>query len=45
MNLLWVAVIAAVVFAEKLLARGEWLRRAIGIVALAAALAVVVRGP
>jgi predicted metal-binding membrane protein len=43
MNLLWVAVIAAVVFVEKLLARGEWLRRAIGIVALAAALVVLVR--
>jgi len=42
MNLLWVAVIAAVVFVEKLLARGDWLRRAIGLVALAAALAVVI---
>ena len=37
MNLLWVAVIAAVVFVEKLLARGEWLRRAIGLAALGAA--------
>ena len=43
MNLLWVAAIAAVVFIEKLLARGEWLRRAIGAVALAAALAVVIQ--
>jgi len=43
MNLLWVAFIAAVVFMEKLLARGEWLRRAIGLVALAAALAVVIQ--
>ena len=43
MNLLWVAVIGAVVLVEKLLARGEWLRRAIGIVALAAALAVVIQ--
>jgi len=42
MNLLWVAVIAAVVFVEKLLARGDWLRCAIGLVALAAALAVVI---
>jgi predicted metal-binding membrane protein len=43
MNLLWVAAIAAVVFVEKLLARGEWLRRAIGVVALAAAVAVVIQ--
>ena len=43
MNLLWVALIAAVVFVEKLLARGEWLRRAIGLAALGAALVVVIR--
>jgi predicted metal-binding membrane protein len=43
MNLLWVAVIAGVVFIEKLLARGEWLRRAIGLAAIAAAAVVVVR--
>ena len=43
MNLLWVAVIAAVVFVEKLLGRGEWLRRAIGAAALAAAAVPVIR--
>jgi len=43
MNLLWVALIAAVVFVEKLLARGEWLRRTIGLAALGAALVVVIR--
>jgi predicted metal-binding membrane protein len=43
MNLLWVAAIAAVVFAEKLLGRGAWLRRAIGIAALAAAAVIVGR--
>ena len=43
MNLLWVALIAAVVFVEKLLARGAWLRRAIGLAALGAALVVVIR--
>ena len=43
MNLLWVAAIAAVVFAEKLLGRGDWLRRAIGIAALAAATVTVIR--
>jgi predicted metal-binding membrane protein len=39
MNLLWVAVIAGVVFVEKLLARVQWLRPAIGIVALVGGLA------
>jgi predicted metal-binding membrane protein len=43
MNLLWVAAIAAIVFVEKLLARGDWLRRAIGIVALAAASVPLIR--
>jgi predicted metal-binding membrane protein len=43
MNLLWVAVIAGVVFVEKILARGDWLRRTIGAVALAAAMAVVIQ--
>lgn len=43
MNLLWVAVIAGVVFIEKILARGDWLRRTIGAVALAAAMAVVIQ--
>ncbi|MGH8286406.1 MAG: DUF2182 domain-containing protein, partial [Steroidobacteraceae bacterium] len=38
MNLLWVAAIAALVFVEKLLARGQWLRRGIGIAAVFAAL-------
>lgn len=38
MNLLWVAAIAALVFVEKLLARGQWLRRVIGIAAVLAAL-------
>jgi predicted metal-binding membrane protein len=43
MNLLWVAAIAAVVFAEKLLGRGDWLRRAIGIAAIAAAVVIASR--
>jgi len=43
MNLLWVALIAAAVFVERLLARGEWLRRAIGLAALGAALVFVIR--
>jgi predicted metal-binding membrane protein len=34
MNLLWVAVIAALVFAEKVIARGRWLRDLIGAVAV-----------
>jgi predicted metal-binding membrane protein len=34
MNLLWVAVLAAVVFAEKVIGRGRWLRDLIGIVAV-----------
>ena len=42
MNLLWVAVIAAVVFAEKLLVHGDWLRRLIGIAAVLAAVSVPV---
>jgi predicted metal-binding membrane protein len=41
MNLLWVAGIAAVVFVEKLLARGEWLRRTIGIAAMLAAVGIL----
>lgn len=43
MNLAWVAAISAVVFAEKLLARGEWLRRGIGVAAIAAAIVVLLR--
>jgi predicted metal-binding membrane protein len=43
MNLLWVAVIAAVVFVEKLLARGDRLRHAIGVAALAAAAVLLLR--
>lgn len=43
MNLLWVAVIAAVVFAEKLLARGDWLRYVIGAAAMVAAAIVFLR--
>src|SRR4030095_7096010 len=43
MNLLWVAAIAAIVFVEKLLGRGDWLRRAIGVAALAGALVVILR--
>jgi predicted metal-binding membrane protein len=42
MNLLWVAAIAAIVFVEKLLGRA-WLRRAIGVAALAGALVVILR--
>jgi predicted metal-binding membrane protein len=41
MNLLWVAGIAGLVFVEKLVARGQWLRRAIGIAALLAALVML----
>lgn len=44
MNLLWVAALAAVVFIEKLLPGGEWLRRAIGILALVAAGACLIVG-
>ncbi len=42
MNLAWVAGITALVFAEKLLARGAWLRRLIGAAALIAAIALTV---
>jgi len=42
MNLLWVAAIAALVFVEKLLARGQWLRMLIGVIAVASAVAVLV---
>jgi predicted metal-binding membrane protein len=42
MNLLWVAAIAAIAFIEKLLGRA-WLRRAIGVAALAGALVVILR--
>jgi predicted metal-binding membrane protein len=44
MNLAWVAVLSAVVLAEKLLARGEWLRRTIGVAAIVAAIVVLLRG-
>lgn len=43
MNLLWVAGIAALVFAEKLIARGEWLRRTIGAAAVIAATVVILK--
>ncbi len=41
MNLLWVAAIAALVLAEKLLARGPWLQRSIGVAAAIGALALL----
>ena len=41
MNLLWVAAIAALVLAEKLLARGPWLRVSIGVAAAIGALVVL----
>jgi predicted metal-binding membrane protein len=41
MNLLWVAAIAALVLAEKLLARGPWLRVSIGVAAAIGALALL----
>jgi predicted metal-binding membrane protein len=41
MNLLWVAAIAALVLAEKLLARGPWLQRLIGVAAAIGALALL----
>jgi len=42
MNLAWVAAISVLVIAEKLLARGEWVRRTIGAAALLAAAVVTV---
>jgi predicted metal-binding membrane protein len=42
MNLLWVAGITALVLMEKLLVRGEWLRRAIGVAAVLAAVGILV---
>jgi predicted metal-binding membrane protein len=41
MNLLWVAAIAALVFVEKVLARGRWLRQLIGVGAILAAVALL----
>ncbi len=41
MNLLWVATIATLVLAEKLLARGPWLRLSIGVAAAIGALALM----
>jgi predicted metal-binding membrane protein len=43
MNLLWVAAIAAIVFVEKLLGRGDLVRRGIGVAAIVAAVVLVVR--
>lgn len=43
MNLVWVAAIAALVIAEKHFARGEWVRKLIGAVALLAAIVVAAR--
>ena len=40
MNLLWVAAISALVIAEKLLVRGEWVRKTIGAAALIAAIVI-----
>jgi predicted metal-binding membrane protein len=42
MNLLWVAAISALVIAEKLLVRGEWVRKTIGAAALIAAIVIAV---
>jgi predicted metal-binding membrane protein len=43
MSLAWVLLIAAIVAAEKLLSRGEWIARTTGIVLVLLGLAVVVR--
>ena len=43
MSLAWVLLIAAIVAAEKLLPRGEWIARTTGIVLVLLGLAVVVR--
>jgi predicted metal-binding membrane protein len=43
MNLLWVALIAALVFLEKLVARGEWVRRSIGAAAMIGAVVMFAR--
>jgi predicted metal-binding membrane protein len=44
MNLLWIAVIAAYVIAEKWASRAEWFSRAVGMLLCAAAVAVLVSG-
>jgi predicted metal-binding membrane protein len=43
MGLLWVLLIAAVVAAEKLLPRGEWIARTAGIALVLLGIAVAVR--
>ncbi len=43
MNLVWVAALSALVIAEKLLARGEWVRKAIGAAALIAAVGITLK--
>jgi predicted metal-binding membrane protein len=43
MGLVWVLLIAAIVAAEKLLPRGEWIARAIGIALVLLGIAVAVR--
>ncbi len=43
MNLLWVAAIAALVFAEKVIARGRWLRQLIGVATVLAGLTLLAR--
>ena len=43
MNLLWVAAIAALVFVEKLVAGGDWVRRGLGAAALLGAVALLLR--
>lgn len=44
MNLLWVAMLAAFVFAEKLLPGGEWIGRAAGVAMLAFGAVLLARG-
>jgi predicted metal-binding membrane protein len=43
MNLLWVAAIAALVFAEKVIARGRWLRQLVGVGGVLAGLALLMQ--
>jgi predicted metal-binding membrane protein len=43
MNLLWVAVIALFVMAEKLVAKGEWIARLAGVLLIAAGIGVIAR--
>ena len=43
MNLLWVAVLAAIVIAQKLLPRGEWVARLGGVAFVLCGLVIAIR--